>query len=214
MQILFVILLVLFSIGIGFFVGVLFFSLDTPLSEKISSGIQSLGKSQELPDQPPSGGGEDHPSQDRPSPEAKLLLQVWQQKEDTILYGFKGKFLRKGELPEDIRSIFEPFPPEREAADRIFEKEEAPAEKKAAIPEQEETPLEPLSLSSEIDKILQEKLAGSPLNDKGIRLTENLNNEIIIWVGLTSYSSIDAIPDVEIQKIIKESVEDWENRAK
>ncbi|MFO8035768.1 MAG: hypothetical protein R6U57_03970 [Anaerolineales bacterium] len=214
MQILFIILLVLFSIGIGFFVGVLFFSLDNPLSEKISSGIQSLGKNQEEPDYPPPGGGEDLTSHDRPSPDAKLLLQVWEQKGDTILYGFKGKFLRKGELPEDIRSILEPFPQKSEAADQIFEKEEIPAEKKAGASEKEETPLKPLSLSSEIDKILQEKLAGSPLNEKGIRLTENLNNEIIIWVGLTSYASIDAIPDVEIQKIIKESVQDWEDRAK
>jgi hypothetical protein len=213
MQILFIIFLVLLSIGIGFFVGVLFFSLNTPLSKKISSGVQSLGKSSELSDQPTSEDVEDLPSYNRPSADAKLLLQVWQQKEDTILYGFKGKFLRKGELPEDIRSLLEPFPQKREGAVPFLDTEEPAVEKKAGAQEKEETQ-EPLSLSSEIDEILQEKLAGSPLNEKGIRLTENLNNEIIIWVGLTSYSSIDAIPDVEIQKIIKESVQDWENRAK
>lgn len=214
MQVLFIILLVLFSIGIGFSLGILFFSLDAPLVKKISSGFQSLGKGQEPADQPPSLKENEFTGPDKPGPDSKLLLQVWQEKGGTVLYGFKGKHMQEGELPEEILSVLEPFRKKPESVTSLFEKEQAPAEEKDVVPEKDEKKLEPLSLSSEIDKILQEKLSGSPLNEKGIRLTENPDNEIIIWVGLKSYSSIDAIPDVEIQKIIKESVQDWEDRAK
>ncbi len=214
MQVLFIILLVLFSIGIGFSLGILFFSLDTPFVKKISSGFQSLGKDQESADQPPPVKESEFTGQDKPSPDSELLLQVWQEKGGPILYGFKGKYLQEGDLPDEILSVLEPFRKMTESVTPLFEKEQTPAEEEDVALEKDEKKLEPLSLSSEIDEILQEKLSGSPLNEKGIRLMENPDNEIIIWVGLKSYSSIDAIPDVEIQKIIKESVQDWEDRAK
>ena len=213
MQALFIILLVLFSIGIGLSLGILFFSSGQPFKNKSSDDALDLEESQDLPEQPRPENEKELSNLTEPQPNSKLLLHVWQIEEDQILYGFQGTYATREELPQDILSILEPFKHEEEPGIPLLEKEDIPTSKEFEKKEKEKE-VEPLSLSSEIDNILQEKLSDSTLNEKGIRLTENAQKEIIIWVGLESYSSIDAIPDVQIQKIIQESVQDWEDSTK
>jgi len=213
MQALFIILLVLFSIGIGLSLGILFFSSGQPFKNKSSDDAPDLEESQDLPEQPRPENEKELSNLTEPQPNSKLLLHVWQIEEDQILYGFQGTYATREELPQDILSILEPFKHEEEPGIPLLEKEDIPTSKEFEKKEKEKE-VEPLSLSSEIDNILQEKLSDSTLNEKGIRLTENAQKEIIIWVGLESYSSIDAIPDVQIQKIIQESVQDWEDSTK
>lgn len=213
MQALFIILLVLFSIGIGLSLGILFFSSGQPFKNKSSDDAPDLEESQDLPEQPRPENEKELSNLTEPQPNSKLLLHVWQIEEDQILYGFQGTYATREELPQDILSILEPFKHEEEPGIPLLEKEDIPTSKEFEKTEKEKE-VEPLSLSSEIDNILQEKLSDSTLNEKGIRLTENAQKEIIIWVGLESYSSIDAIPDVQIQKIIQESVQDWEDSTK
>ena len=214
MQALFIVLLVLFSIGIGLSLGILFFSSDQPFINKSSDDAPVLEENQDLPEQSRPENEKELSNLNEPQPNSKLLLHVWQVEEDQILYGFQGTYATREELPQDMLSILEPFIKEEEPVIPLLEKEEIPTTKEFEKAEKEKKEVEPLSLSSEIDKILQEKLSGSTLNEKGIRLSENAQKEIIIWVGLESYSSIDAIPDVEIQKIIQESVQDWEDSTK
>jgi len=213
MQALFIVLLVLFSIGIGLSLGILFFSSGQPFKNKSSDDDPVLEENRDLPEQPRPENEKELSNLTEPQPNSKLLLHVWQIEEDQILYGFQGTYATREELPQDILSILEPFKQEEEPGIPLLEKEDIPTTKEFEKAEKEKE-VEPLSLSSEIDNILQEKLSESTLNEKGIRLTENAQKEIIIWVGLESYSSIDAIPDVQIQKIIQESVQDWEDSTK
>jgi hypothetical protein len=76
-------------------------------------------------------------------------------------------------------------------------------------------PLEkpPQSIAAQIDEILQEKLSGSSLDNRGIRLMELPVKGMVIMVGLEQYPDIDAVPDEEIRKMIRESVAEWEQRS-
>jgi hypothetical protein len=70
----------------------------------------------------------------------------------------------------------------------------------------------PKSIAVQIDEILQEKLALSPLKDRGIRLMEMPNRGVVVLVGLETYDGVGEVPDPEIQALLKECVAEWENR--
>lgn len=70
------------------------------------------------------------------------------------------------------------------------------------------------SIVGQIDDILQEKLAGTPLASKRIRLMENPSQGVVVQIGLEQFSGIDGVPDPEIRNLIHESVSDWETRAR
>ncbi len=76
-------------------------------------------------------------------------------------------------------------------------------------------PLErpPQSIAVQIDEILQEKLSGTPLDARAIRLMELPAKGMVIMVGLDQYADIDAVPDEEIRTVIRESVAEWESRS-
>lgn len=76
-------------------------------------------------------------------------------------------------------------------------------------------PLEkpPQSIAAQIDEILQEKLDGTGLDNRGIRLMELPMKGMVIMVGLEQYPDIDSVPDMEIRRLIRESVADWEQRS-
>lgn len=70
------------------------------------------------------------------------------------------------------------------------------------------------SITNQVDAVLQEKLAAAGLGHKGIRITEDLNHEVIFMVGLKSYRSLDAVDDPEALQIIRAAIADWERRTK
>ena len=70
----------------------------------------------------------------------------------------------------------------------------------------------PKSIVAQIDEILQEKLEGSPLEKRGIRLMELPGKGMVVLVGLDQYEGVDEVPDEEIRTIIRSSAKDWENR--
>jgi hypothetical protein len=67
-----------------------------------------------------------------------------------------------------------------------------------------------LSIVEQIDEILQEMLAVSETENRAIRLIEEPNQGVSVWVGLTRYHSIDEVEDPEALKIIKAAVAEWE----
>jgi hypothetical protein len=69
------------------------------------------------------------------------------------------------------------------------------------------------TLAEQVDEILQEKLAKSPLRDKGIRLTDSPDRGLLVWVGLEKYVGIDAIPDEQVKAVLREAVDEWGKRA-
>ncbi|RQV99250.1 hypothetical protein EH221_00495 [bacterium] len=65
----------------------------------------------------------------------------------------------------------------------------------------------------QIDEILQAKLAASPIENRAIRLIEEENQGVSVWVGLTRYNSIDEVEDEEAFKIIQSAVAEWEKQS-
>lgn len=67
------------------------------------------------------------------------------------------------------------------------------------------------SIVEQVDDILQDLLISSPLAAKNIRLTETPNKGVIVWVGNEYYEGINAVPDDEVKRIIRQAVKKWED---
>ncbi|MDQ7010917.1 MAG: hypothetical protein Q9M29_03765, partial [Mariprofundaceae bacterium] len=62
------------------------------------------------------------------------------------------------------------------------------------------------SIVEQIDDILQTMLEGTPLASRGIRLQEGPDGGVIVWVGISRYNGVDAIPDPEIKQVIQAAI--------
>jgi hypothetical protein len=71
----------------------------------------------------------------------------------------------------------------------------------------------PKSLAAQVDEILQEKLAGTDLASRGIRIMDTPSADLVVMVGLNKFDGIEAVPDLEVQAIIREAVSEWGRRA-
>ena len=69
------------------------------------------------------------------------------------------------------------------------------------------------SIVVKIDEILQARLDGTPLADQGIGLIEGPDQGMVIVVGLSRYTDIDAVPDAEVRRLIRQAVSEWESRT-
>jgi len=218
MQTVLLIFIVIFALGIGFFLGMFLLSLDTPLTKKLTKK-DSAGK----PDQPGaepsfSESAPEHSTPleeiQKPSPTSRLLLRIWKEEGKPPVYDLDGTYLNKEELPQEILNVITvhaeappvtatPTPPIKEKIPPIVEDED-----------DGDSEIKILSVVDEVNDILQRKLTGSAIAGKGIHLMENHNKEIRFWVGLDSYDDVEEIPDPEVRQIIDAAVKEWEqNRA-
>jgi hypothetical protein len=69
---------------------------------------------------------------------------------------------------------------------------------------------EPGSIVAQIDALLQTRLEGTHLADRGIRLVETPNQGMAVQVGQESFPAIEAVPDPEVRAAIRQAVADWE----
>jgi hypothetical protein len=65
---------------------------------------------------------------------------------------------------------------------------------------------------SQIDSVLQARLEGTSLGDRGIFLTQSPEGGVIVYVGLTRYNGVDEVPDPEIKAAIRAAISEWEDR--
>jgi hypothetical protein len=65
---------------------------------------------------------------------------------------------------------------------------------------------------SQIDSILQSRLAGTPLEERGIFLAQSPEGGVIVYIGLTRYNGIEEVPDPEIQAAIRAATTEWEHK--
>jgi len=210
MQNIFLIFIVIFALLIGFFLGLFLLSLNNPLAKRLSRK-----KAPEEPDLPAAEIADPEHSAlvekiNKPSPNSRLILQVWKEEGSPPVYDLAGIYMEKEELPQEILNVItihEEAPPEpnlqpppaiEEIPQIIEDEDKADSETKI------------LSVIDEVNDILQKKLTGSPLAGKGIHLMENHNKEIRFWVGLNSYDDVDEIPDPEVRQIIDAAVKEWE----
>ncbi len=71
----------------------------------------------------------------------------------------------------------------------------------------------PGSIVEQIDAILQEMLAVSPLADQRIRLVEDPRHGVVVYQGMQSFPGIDAVTDPAVKSLIRSAVQEWERRA-
>jgi len=70
---------------------------------------------------------------------------------------------------------------------------------------------DPLRLVEEIDRLLQRRLDGHPeFAEEGIRLTRDVEDRLLIYVGQDRYRSAGEIPDDDIAQFIRETIQIWE----
>jgi hypothetical protein len=67
-----------------------------------------------------------------------------------------------------------------------------------------------LSIPEQIDEILQENIAGTYLEDKGISVREWPGRGVVFIVGIDIYNDIHQVPDPEIRTKIRQAVQQWE----
>lgn len=70
-----------------------------------------------------------------------------------------------------------------------------------------------MSIVEQVDDVLQDLLTSSSFSEKNIRLTESPNKGVIVWVGNEYYEGINAVPDEEVKRIIRQAVKKWEDMA-
>jgi hypothetical protein len=64
----------------------------------------------------------------------------------------------------------------------------------------------------QIDAILQTRLIGTPLEDRGIQLVESAEGTVIVVVGKDRYAGVGEVPDPVVQAAIKAAISEWERR--
>jgi hypothetical protein len=62
----------------------------------------------------------------------------------------------------------------------------------------------------QIEDILQDMLAGTHLEQRGVHLVEDPIRGVIVQVGMARYEGIDSVPDPEIKRVIRSAVDEWE----
>ena len=83
----------------------------------------------------------------------------------------------------------------------------------AASTAKSERPAAPAnSIVGQIDSILQERLIGTPLEGRGIFLSQSPEGGVNVYVGLTRYNGVDDVPDAEIKAAIRDAISAWENK--
>ena len=66
------------------------------------------------------------------------------------------------------------------------------------------------SIATQIDEILQKKLEGTELAQRGVRLMELPGKGMVVMVGMDQYAGVGDVPDPDIQKSIHNAVTEWE----
>jgi len=88
-----------------------------------------------------------------------------------------------------------------------------PSGPRASTIAKEDRPSAPAnSIVTQIDAILQARLAGTPLEDRGVFLTQSPEGGVIVYVGLTRYTGVDEVPDAEVKAAIRAAISEWENK--
>ncbi len=107
------------------------------------------------------------------------------------------------------RSFAETLPPRPDAASYIPFRKKTP-------PNLPPAPLPPKSIVAQIDELVQQKLIGTPLAARGIRLVELPDGGMTILDGVRKYFGIDEIEDLDVRALVRSAAQEWNemNRIK
>jgi len=83
----------------------------------------------------------------------------------------------------------------------------------ASKPISEPTKKPAASMVEQIDEILQEIIQRSDNPARRIKLVEERNQGVIVWVGQDHFNGIDAVTDDSARELIRAAAKEWERRA-
>ena len=87
-----------------------------------------------------------------------------------------------------------------------------PAKAAPAVPgAKEEAAPAAKSIVMQIEDVLQDMIAGTPLAARGIHLSEDPMRGVIVQVGVQFFEGIEAVTDPEAKAAIRKAVEAWES---
>jgi hypothetical protein len=82
-----------------------------------------------------------------------------------------------------------------------------------AAPAREDRPSAPAgSIVNQIDSILQQRIVGTPLEERGIFLAQSPEGGVMVYIGLRKYMGIEDVPDPEVKAAIRAAISEWENK--
>jgi hypothetical protein len=171
-----------------------------------------------------------------PPPEGSIeVLRVWRSADGSLQVGMDGQplnaptALQPDQRRRLIKTVIDLRPwleaPTEAKTSAPAPAQAAPAQPVPAAPVEapppalkpakkpaEEKPAPPVikSIIEQIEDVLQTKLAGSALEKREIHLTEGPVGTVIVKIGLNKYEGIDAVPEPEIQALIRQAISDWE----
>lgn len=70
----------------------------------------------------------------------------------------------------------------------------------------------PLSIVDQMNEILKNQVAGTPLEGRGIRLVADPQKGVVVWVGLSQFVGVDAVADPQVKAALRAAAMEWENR--
>ena len=86
------------------------------------------------------------------------------------------------------------------------------AAKPAATEKDEKSTPPPTGIVGQIDAILQVRLAGTPLEGRGVYLSNSPEGGVVVNVGLQKFNGIDEVTDPEIKAALRAAITEWENK--
>ncbi|MEW6085883.1 MAG: hypothetical protein AB1607_14925 [Chloroflexota bacterium] len=79
--------------------------------------------------------------------------------------------------------------------------------------EKEDRPSAPAnSIVGQIDSILQARIAGTPLEQRRVFLSQSPEGGVIVHVGFDKYFGVEDVPDIEIKSALRAAIAEWEKK--
>lgn len=88
-----------------------------------------------------------------------------------------------------------------------------PTPAKPATIAKEDRPSTPAnSIVAQIDSILQTRIAGTSMEERGVFLAQSPEGGVMVYVGLNKFMGVDEVPDEEIKSVIRAAIAEWEKK--
>jgi hypothetical protein len=106
-----------------------------------------------------------------------------------------------------------PLPPQPASAPAQPATSTLPPIRPPAPAEKDDRPSAPAtSIVGQIDAILQTRIAGTPLEQRRVFLSQSSEGGVIVHVGFDQYKGVDEVPDAEIKSAIRAAIAEWEKK--
>ncbi len=70
------------------------------------------------------------------------------------------------------------------------------------------------SIAGQINDVLQEQIAGTPMAKREVRLVETPDQGVLVYVGEESFPGVDAVVYEDVRQVLKAAAAEWERRNK